>query len=119
MISMITDHQNHQSHLPPIVENRDVEDFLSPETCVVVTVLSGNKQLNILIITVEDKSMHVTTTTSSSKMWSRHLAQGRQVVLGSSSGLGIFSLDRSDRCWSGEHASHLEMIFYILFNVLV
>ena len=118
MISMITDHQNHQSHLPPVVENRDVEDFLSPETCVVVTVLSGNKQLNILIIMVEDKSTHVTTS-SSSKMWSRHLAQGRQVVLGSSSGLGIFSLDRSDRCWSGEHASHLEMIFYILFNVLV
>ena len=118
MISMISRMKGKHSHLPPVVENRDVEDFLSPETCVVVTVLSGNKQLNILIIMVEDKSTHVTTS-SSSKMWSRHLTQGRQVVLGSSSGLGIFSLDRSDRCWSGEHASHLEMIFYILFNVLV
>ena len=116
MISMISRIKGKHSHLPPVVENRDVEDFLSPETCVVVTVLSGNKQLNIFIIMVEDKSMHVTTT--SSKMWSRHLAQGRQVVLGSSSGLGIFSLDRSDRCWSGEHASHLEMIC-ILFNVIV
>ena len=118
MISMISRMKGKHSHLPPVVENGDVEDFLSPETCVVVTVLSSNKQLNIFIIMVEDKSTHVTTT-SSSKMWSRHLAQGRQVVLGSSSGLGIFSLDRSDRCWSGEHASHLEMIFYILFNVLV
>ena len=117
MTSMISRMKGKHSHLPPVVENRDVEDFLSPETCVVVTVLSGNKQLNILIIMVEDKSTHVTTS-SSSKMWSRHLAQGRQVVLGSSSGLGIFSLDRSDRCWGGEHASHLEMIC-ILFNVLV
>ena len=117
MISMISRMKGKHSHLPPVVENRDVEDFLSPETCVVVTVLSSNKQLNIFIIMVEDKSMHVTTS-SSSKMWSRHLAQGRQVVLGSSSGLGIFSLDRSDRCWGGEHASHLEMIC-ILFNVLV
>ena len=118
MISMISRMKGKHSHLPPVVENRDVEDFLSPETCVVVTVLSGNKQLNIfIIIMVEDKSMHVTTT-SSSKMWSRHLAQGRQVVLGSSSGLGIFSLDRSDRCWSGEHASHLEVID-ILFKVIV
>ena len=114
---MISRMKGKHSHLPPVVENRDVEDFLSPETCVVVTVLSGNKQLNILIIMVEDKSMHVTTS-SSSKMWSRHLAQGRQVVLGSSSGLGIFSLDRSDRCWGGEHASYLEMIC-ILFNVIV
>ena len=39
-------------------------------------------------------------------------------MLGSSSGLGIFSLDRSDRCWSGEHPSYLEVIF-ILFNVIV
>ena len=62
---MISRMKGKHSHLPPVVENRDVEDFLSPETCVVVTVLSGNKQLNILIITVEDKSMHVTTTTSS------------------------------------------------------
>ena len=69
MKSMISRIKGKHSHLPPVVENRDVEDFLSPETCVVVTVLSGNKQLNIFIIMVEDKSMHVTTT-SSSKMWS-------------------------------------------------
>ena len=74
---MFTRIKRKHNHLPPVVENRDVEDFLSPETCVVVTVLSGNKQLNIfIIIMVEDKSMHVTTTTRS-KMWSRHLAQGR------------------------------------------
>ena len=76
MISMISRIKGKHNHLPPVVENRDVEDFLSPETCVVVTVLSGNKQLNIFISMVEDKSMHVTTTIRS-KMWSRHLAQGR------------------------------------------
>ena len=65
---MFTRIKRKNNHLPPVVKNRDVEDFLSPETCVVVTVLSGNKQLNIFIIMVEDKSMHVTTTTRS-KMW--------------------------------------------------
>ena len=61
IIGIVISHDQH--HLPPVVKNWGFEDFLGPQTSVIVTMFTSDKQLKIVIVMIAISIFTIVTIT--------------------------------------------------------